>query len=182
MRTSQKNCNCLSQYATLVNVRTSQKHCNTKLFAGMRIGYCSQLVTSREAPTQEHALRGQHAVSAQNHLELALKHLWPLLFSCSTSLRQKLGFLVLLAFRELFVYLTFCPIVLAAVYVLRSPDNVAAFCCAIATGGAIVSAGPVRMLGAWQLSLGEARTGLRTFLLCCMMQPFWCCYLTVIQV
>jgi hypothetical protein len=56
---------------------------------------------------------------------VSLKHFFSLMTSRHTSLRQKLGFFTLLFFRELFVYLTFHPIILVVIYVIRDPGSLA---------------------------------------------------------
>lgn len=71
----------------------------------------------------ERTLRKQRLRWSQGWFEVAIRHLRPLTLSRHTSLRQKLGFFLLLGFREAFVYLTFHPTVLVAAYLGRDFDN-----------------------------------------------------------
>lgn len=106
------------------------------MFAGAKIGYCSQLLSSEEAPNNERTLRKQRLRWAQGWFEVSIKHLWSLMTSSYTSWRQRVGFFTLLGFREFFVYLTFHPPILVGAYLLRNPESpIAAELLLIIAGG-----------------------------------------------
>ena len=66
--------------------------CYAHQIAGAKIGYCSQLISSEEAPETERTLRKQRLRWAQGWFEVSIKHLFSLLISKHTSLRQKVCF------------------------------------------------------------------------------------------
>jgi cellulose synthase/poly-beta-1,6-N-acetylglucosamine synthase-like glycosyltransferase len=113
--------------------QTAVLHCS-----GAKIGYCSQLISSEEAPVTEKTLRKQRLRWAQGWFEVSLKHLFSLMTSRHTSMRQKLGFFTLLFFRELFVYLTFHPIILVVIYVIRDPGSLAVQLLFLITGAPLM--------------------------------------------
>ena len=149
--------------------------------AGAKIGYCSQLISSEEAPAKEVTLRKQRLRWAQGWFEVSLRHLLPLMLSCHTSVRQKLGFFTLLAFREVFVYFTFHPIVLVVAYVLRDSSRGIDFFF-LTVGATIFSVGPIRVIAAYLLSRGEVSKHGSVFVLYGVAQLFWSCYLNIVQV
>jgi cellulose synthase/poly-beta-1,6-N-acetylglucosamine synthase-like glycosyltransferase len=148
---------------------------------GAVIGYSSYLSSSEESPATECTLRKQRLRWAQGWTEVSLKHLVPLMFCQYTSFRQRLGFFTLLAWREVFVYLTFHPLILILVYVNRGRD-VTLELLFIAAGSAIFSVGLLRTFVAWLLSRGEVSNSASTFLLYAVAQLGWLIYLNWLQV
>jgi cellulose synthase/poly-beta-1,6-N-acetylglucosamine synthase-like glycosyltransferase len=149
--------------------------------AGAKIGYSSELISSEEAPACELTLRKQRLRWTQGWTEVSHRHLLALLMSAKTSIRQKLGFFLLLGWREVFVYLTFHPLILLLVYVAKV-STLELHIIALVVGLAVVSVGSLRVLAAWHLARGEVADRPRAFVLYGFMQLFWMTYLNCLQV
>ena len=74
--------------------------------AGHKIASDPYLISRELAPVRLGALWNQRMRWAQGWFQVSLKHLWPALRSPHLSLRQKLGFFQLLAWREIYAWLS----------------------------------------------------------------------------
>jgi cellulose synthase/poly-beta-1,6-N-acetylglucosamine synthase-like glycosyltransferase len=74
--------------------------------AGYKIASDPHLVSRELAPVTLKALWNQRMRWAQGWFQVSLKHLWPALRSSKLSLRQKLGFIHLLGWREIYPWLS----------------------------------------------------------------------------
>lgn len=89
---------------------------------GARIANDPGLISRELAPTRLSVLTGQRLRWAQGWSQVSLKYLWSALSSSRLGMRQKLGTLVLLGWRELYPWLTLQMIPLV-VYVLAHPTS-----------------------------------------------------------
>jgi cellulose synthase/poly-beta-1,6-N-acetylglucosamine synthase-like glycosyltransferase len=160
----------------MISGRQTDEHCT-----GAKIAYSSFLVSSEQAPEKERTLRKQRLRWAQGWFEVFSKHSLALFLSPHIGLRQKLGFFILLPFRELFVYFTFHPIILLVIYQIRHGDlDVAIFF--IASGAAMLSVGFFRIIAAYFLAKGHVGRWPGAFIVFLLVQVFWVAYLNFLQV
>lgn len=89
------------------------------LLAGHKIASDPQLISRELAPLTFTALWNQRMRWAQGWLQVSLAHLWPALRSPLLSVRQKLGILHLLLWREVYPWITIQIITLLAFWFWR---------------------------------------------------------------
>ncbi|MFC6883731.1 MULTISPECIES: glycosyltransferase [Actinomadura] len=130
------------------------------LSAGARIAVDREIVSRELAPTTLRALWNQRSRWAQGWLQVSLRHLRAVLASRTFTRRQKLGFLVLLGWREAQPWLTLqiLPILLYSAWRAGGVDRldwaVPAFLLATVF---TVATGPVQAAFAWRLAVPEVR-------------------------
>ncbi|GGX26695.1 glycosyltransferase [Streptomyces noursei] len=136
------------------------------LTAGARIAVDRTLISRELAPTTLTALWNQRSRWAQGWLQVSLKHLWRGLRSPVLTVRQKLGLLVLLGWREIQPWLTLqiLPILLYATWKVGGPQHLdwGVPVCVLALL-LTLAAGPVQALFAWRLAVPEIRARRRWF-------------------
>ncbi|KUL40922.1 histidine kinase [Streptomyces sp. NRRL F-4489] len=130
------------------------------LTAGARIAVDRTLLSRELAPTTLTALWNQRSRWAQGWLQVSLKHLWRGLRSPALTVRQKLGLLALLGWREIQPWLTLqiLPVLGYAAWKAGGPQNLhwAVPLCVLAVL-LTLGAGPVQALFAWRLAVPELR-------------------------
>jgi GGDEF domain-containing protein len=121
--------------------------------AGGRIVSDRGLVSTELAPDRVAALWNQRMRWAQGWSQVALRHLRAALRSPELTLRQRLGCLHLLGWRELFPWLSLQTLAILAFWLLRGDPTVDWFVPVfVATTLLTFSAGPVQAWTAWRLS------------------------------
>jgi len=134
--------------------------------AGGRIVSDPGLVSTELAPDRPTALWNQRMRWAQGWSQVALRHLVAALRSKELTLRQKLGCLHLLGWRELFPWLSLQTFAILAYWLLRHDPPVEWFVPVfVATTLLTFSAGPVQAWTAWRLSHPSVRTHKSWFVL-----------------
>jgi len=128
------------------------------LRAGGRIVSDRNLVSTELAPDRVAALWNQRMRWAQGWSQVALRHLVAALRSPELTLRQRLGCLHLLGWRELFPWLSLQTLAILAFWLLRGEPAVDWFVPVfVATTLLTFSAGPVQAWTAWRLSHPSVR-------------------------
>jgi DNA-binding response OmpR family regulator/glycosyltransferase involved in cell wall biosynthesis len=126
--------------------------------AGGRIVSDRGLVSTELAPDRVAALWNQRMRWAQGWSQVALRHLRAALRSRELTLRQRLGCLHLLGWRELFPWLSLQTFVILAFWLIRQDPAVEWFVPVfVATTLLTFSAGPVQAWTAWRLSHPSVR-------------------------
>jgi GGDEF domain-containing protein len=121
--------------------------------AGGRIVSDRRLVSTELAPDRFAALWNQRMRWAQGWSQVALRHLGAALRSRDLTLRQRLGCLHLLGWRELFPWLSLQTFAILAYWLVRSDPPVEWFVPVfVATTLLTFSAGPIQAWTAWRLS------------------------------
>ncbi|MGW9042365.1 glycosyltransferase [Streptomyces lydicus] len=133
---------------------------------GARFAVDRTLISRELAPTTLKALWNQRSRWAQGWLQVSLKHLWRGLRSPAFTVRQKLGLLVLLGWREVQPWLTLqiLPVLLYSAWKAGGVQHLdwAVPVCVLAML-LTVAAGPVQALFAWRLAVPELRARTRWF-------------------
>ncbi|MES4905572.1 MULTISPECIES: glycosyltransferase [unclassified Streptomyces] len=133
---------------------------------GARIAMDRTLISRELAPTTLRSLWNQRSRWAQGWLQVSLRHLWRALRSPAFTLRQKLGLLVLLGWREVQPWLTLqiLPVLMYAVWKAGGPGRLdwAVPVCLLAMLFTL-SAGVVQAAFAWRLAVPELRRRRRWF-------------------
>ncbi|MCK7625512.1 glycosyltransferase [Streptomyces sp. RS10V-4] len=136
------------------------------LTTGARIAVDRTLLSRELAPTTLTALWNQRSRWAQGWLQVSLKHLWTGLRSPVLTVRQKLGLLALLGWREIQPWLTLqiLPVLGYAAWKAGGPQHLdwAVPLCVLALL-LTLGAGPVQALFAWRLAVPELRARRRWF-------------------
>jgi cellulose synthase/poly-beta-1,6-N-acetylglucosamine synthase-like glycosyltransferase/GGDEF domain-containing protein len=123
------------------------------LRAGGRIVSDRGLVSTELAPDRVAALWNQRMRWAQGWSQVALRHLWAALRNRELTLRQRLGCLHLLGWRELFPWLSLQTLAILAFWLLRGEPTISWFVPVfVGTTLLTFSAGPVQAFTAWRLS------------------------------
>jgi cellulose synthase/poly-beta-1,6-N-acetylglucosamine synthase-like glycosyltransferase/DNA-binding response OmpR family regulator len=121
--------------------------------AGGRIVSDPGLVSTELAPDRLPVLWNQRMRWAQGWSQVALRHLRAALRSRELTLRQKLGCLHLLGWRELFPWLSLQTLVILTYWLLRSDPPVSWFVPVfVATTLLTFSAGPLQAWTAWRMA------------------------------
>jgi cellulose synthase/poly-beta-1,6-N-acetylglucosamine synthase-like glycosyltransferase/GGDEF domain-containing protein len=116
------------------------------------------LVSTELAPDRVSALWNQRMRWAQGWSQVAMRHLVGALRSPELTLRQKLGCLHLLGWRELFPWISLQTLVILAFWLLRQAPPVEWFVPVfVATTLLTFSAGPIQAWTAWRLSHPSVR-------------------------
>jgi cellulose synthase/poly-beta-1,6-N-acetylglucosamine synthase-like glycosyltransferase len=134
--------------------------------AGGRIVSDPGLVSTELAPDRLAVLWNQRMRWAQGWSQVALRHLRAALRSPELTLRQKLGCLHLLGWRELFPWLSLQTLVILTYWLIRSDPPVSWFVPVfVATTLLTFSAGPLQAWTAWRMAHPSIRAHGRWFVL-----------------
>lgn len=149
---------------------------------GKRIGYSSMVISSELAPVTLATLHKQRLRWSQGWAEVSAKYFLSTLLSRHTGIRQKLGFVLLLCWREIFVYLTFWSPTCLGMYLLRAFDKFEFVPAYTAAAGTILALGIMRVLAALISARGPIRSKRVNFLLYALLLVPYSVYLNIVQV
>ena len=151
------------------------------LLAGYKIGQSSDVVSSELAPRNRTVLQKQRLRWAQGWTEASVKHVGSCTTSTHLSLRQKVGLLYLLGWREIFPYTMFWPLWCIAGRTLRvgSLDFALSW---IVIGVSLSVFGLARVVAAYGVCRGPIGSNVGAFLLFSIWGVFFDAYLNFIQV
>ena len=149
--------------------------------AGYKIGYSGDVISSELSPLREATLQKQRLRWAQGWAQVSSKYIKKCICSELLSIRQKLGLIYLLTWREFFPYMTFWPLICVAAHI--KSGNHLVFKLLITLCGAIVfSFGICRVGVTYRVSKGPIKSNARAFILFALFSPFYSIYLNYIQV
>ena len=151
------------------------------ILAGYKIGQSSNVVSSELSPLHRSVLQEQRLRWAQGWAEVTAKHAWNCIVSSNLSMRQKLGIVYLLGWREMFVYITFWPLWCVIVYALRNDELEFGLTWDV-IGGVLLLFGFARVAAAYALCKGSIGSNKKAFLMFAFWGILYDIYLNHIQV
>lgn len=151
------------------------------LLAGYKIGHSASIVSSELSPLNRDVLQTQRLRWAQGWAEVSTKHVWNCMTSSHLSLRQKLGFVHILGWRELFPYMTFWPLLCVVGHVWRSGTLELVLLWEV-LGGMVLIFGFTRVAAAYALSRGSIGSNIGAFFLFSIWGMVFDVYLNYLQV
>ena len=149
--------------------------------AGYKIGYSGDVISSELSPLHEKTLQKQRLRWAQGWAQVSSKYVWKCVVSKCLTVRQKLGLVYLLAWREFFPYMTFWPLFCVAAH--YNSENSISFALLITLSGIIIFMfGICRVAVTRRVSKGPIRKNTRAFITFAFCNLFYSIYLNYIQV
>ena len=149
--------------------------------AGYKIGFSGEVISSELSPIREATLQKQRLRWAQGWAQVSLKYANKCICSDLLSIRQKLGLIYLLTWREIFPYMTFWPLICVAAHI-KSGNNLD-FRLFITLFGAILFIfGICRVWVIYKVSKGPIKSKGRAFILFALFFPFYSIYMNYLQI
>eukprot|EP00752_Nemacystus_decipiens_P012694 g11246.t1 len=151
------------------------------ILAGYKIGQTSNVISSELSPLYRSVLQEQRLRWAQGWAEVSFKHAWNCIVSSKLSIRQKLGIVYLLGWREVFVYITFWPLWCVIVHAVRTGKLEFGLMWDV-IGGVVLVFGFARVVAAYALCKGSIGSNKKAFLMFAFWGILYDIYLNHIQV
>ena len=149
--------------------------------AGYKIGYSGNVISSELSPLREYVLQKQRLRWAQGWAQVSAKYIRACIFSRLLTLRQKLGLVYLLSWRECFPYVTLWPLICVGAHIKSGNDLV--FTLLITLSGAIIfTFGICRVAVTYRVAKGPIRMDTRAFVVFAFCNIFYSVYLNYIQI
>ena len=147
--------------------------------SGYKIGFSSNIESSELSPLSIKTLEKQRLRWAQGWAEVMKKHIWSCIISKNLSIRQKLGFIYLLGWRECFTYFSSWPLICVIIYIFRG-DNFS-FSLLSIVGFLLLFFGLIRISIIKYLSKGPISSKLDAYAKFAIAHTFYCLYIYYIQ-
>jgi len=151
------------------------------ILAGYKIGQNTDVVSSELSPINRSVLQKQRLRWAQGWAEVSSKHAWSCIVSGHLTVRQKVGIVYLLGWREIFPYISFWPIWCVFVHALRAKEIGFSISWGV-LGFVLLAFGFVRVAAAYSLCRGPIKSNLGAFVLFAIWGALYDIYLNHIQV
>ncbi|CAN0172710.1 unnamed protein product, partial [Ectocarpus sp. 4 AP-2014] len=151
------------------------------ILAGYKIGQSSDVISSELAPQNRSILQKQRLRWAQGWTEVSVEHAYSCMTSTHIALRQKVGLVYLLGWREVFPYTMFWPLWCVAGRALRVGRLDFALSW-IVIGVSLSVFGLARVVAAYGVTRGPIGANVGAFFLFSIWGIFFDAYLNFIQV
>lgn len=148
----------------------------------LQITYDRDVISSELAPLQLQNFTKQRLRWAQGWFQVSMKHLWPSTRSKMLTRKQKFACFLLFCWREMFPYIIFHSIILAAVHIFKNKPSTIMDPKLACLAFAMTAMSVTRVLAVWCLSQGAVMSHTYLFWMYGLCYGCWTSYLNYLQV